>query len=117
MAQVEQQEIHIKAASSIASATGWWAKYHHLNDAEKTMCLPLACWVLLQTRATKVEVPNIPDIPVTMGMIAREGQLGLHHAPAVPGWAFQGYITDDEHDDFLVAQAEKEQHEVLYDEH
>lgn len=106
---VEQQEIHIKQATGIASASGWWAKYHYITDPERMMCLPLACWTLLQTRATKVEVPNTPSIPVVMGMIAREGQLGLHHAPAVPDWAFQAYITDDEHDDFLVKQNSKEE--------
>lgn len=106
---VQQQEIHIKAASGVASAIGWWAKYYHIEDETKEMCLPLAAWILLQTRTTQVEVPNIPNVPVVMGMIALEGQLGLSHAPAVPNWAFRGYITDEEHDDWLTEQANQEQ--------
>jgi hypothetical protein len=104
---VEQQEIHITKASGVASALGWWAKYHKIGDEENQMCRQLACWMLFQTRATKVEVPNTPAIPVVMGMIAQEGQLGLVHAPAVPGWAFQGYINDEEHDNFIDEQREK----------
>jgi len=110
---VEQQEIHIKQASGVASALGWWAKYHKLGDEEEQMCQQLACWILLQTRATKVEVPNVPSIPVVMGMIAQEGQLGLTHAPAVPGWAFQGYITDEAHDAFVDEQMVKEHNEAI----
>lgn len=104
---VEQQQIHITAASGVASALGWHAKYYKIDDETDQMCRPLACWILLQTRTTKIEIPKVVPIPVVMGMIAQEGQVGLMHAPAVPGWAFQGYISDEEHDTFLNEQATK----------
>ena len=101
-----REQIHVVRSAGLASAQGWHALYKTLDNT-KEITKPLACWVLLDTRATKVEVPNTPPIPVTMGMIVIDNQYRLAFAPSFPDWAFQRYLSEDEHDDWIEKQANK----------
>ena len=113
MTEVHNQEIHMAASTSIASAQGWHALYSSKADLNIQMALPLACWSLIQTRQSNIEMPKEQLVPLVMGMIVDGEHFRLINAPMRPGWVFRRYLTDDERDDFYVQKAQEDHNERI----
>jgi len=113
MTEVHEQQIHMASSTSIASAQGWHALYSSKADLSVQIIMPLACWSLIQTRKSNIEVPNEQLIPLVMGMIINGEDFRLINAPMLPGWVFRRYLTDDERDDFYVQKAQEDHNERI----